>query len=208
MKLVIFGASGSAGTAVLQQALSENHEVTAVLRNPEKLSTMKQSNLRIQQGDVLQYPDVLKAVRNQDAVLSLLGDGRKGEVRAAGTKNIIDAMLAEKVRRLITLSTLGVGESYGNLNFLWKHIMFGLFLKKAFRDHQLQEHYVINSDLNYTIVRPSALTDGVATKSYREGFDQHQKGLSLKINRADVAHFILKELSDKHYLRQAVSISN
>jgi putative NADH-flavin reductase len=86
--------------------------------------------------------------------------------------------------------------------------MFGMLLKKAFQDHQLQEQYIGNSDLDYTIVRPSALTDGTITNGYKIGFDGEHKRLNLKISRADVADFMLRQLQTNGYIKKAVSISN
>lgn len=101
-----------------------------------------------------------------------------------------------------------MGESYKNLNFIWKRIMFGILLKKAFKDHQLQEEYIMHSSLDYTIVRPSALTQGDIKNEYKIGFDGEYKNLSLKIARTEVADSMIKQLNDQKYLKQAVSISN
>jgi putative NADH-flavin reductase len=90
---------------------------------------------------------------------------------------------------------------------MWK-IIFGVFLRKAFKDHEMQEKHVTGSTLDYTIVRPSAFTDGEVTGAYKVGFDSKAKGLSLKIARADVADFILKQVTANRYLNRAVSISN
>ncbi|NGM66872.1 NAD(P)-dependent oxidoreductase [Sphingobacterium sp. SGR-19] len=117
-------------------------------------------------------------------------------------------MNSAAIRKLICLSTLGVGESYGNLIFIWKHIMFGMLLKRAFNDHKLQEEYICNSNLDYTIVRPSALTGGAITDGYKIGFDEKYKKLNLKISRADVEDFMLRQLHSDNYLNKAVSISN
>ena len=141
MKLIIFGATGTVGSEIVKQALEKNYTVTAFVRNPEKMKIFNHANLSIFKGDVLNQSEVEKAVQNHDIVLCALGDGNAGKIRAVGTKNIIDAMNKAGIKRLICQSTLGMGESYGNLNFLWKHIMFGMLLKKAFQDHQLQEQY-------------------------------------------------------------------
>ena len=208
MKLIIFGATGTVGSEILKQALAKNYAVTAFVRDPEKIKIPRHANLSIFKGDVLNQSDVDKAVQNHDIVLCVLGDGNAGKIRAVGTKNIINAMNKAGIKRLICQSTLGVGESYGNLNFLWKHIMFGMLLKKAFQDHQLQEQYILNSNLNYTIVRPSAFTNGTITNRFKIGFDGEYKKLKLNISRADVADFMLSQLHTDGYIKKAVSISN
>lgn len=208
MKLIVFGATGTVGIHLLNQALEQGHDVTAFTRNPEKLKSISKRNLNIFNGDVFNPLDVEIAMHNQEAVLCALGDGNKGRVRAEGTKNIVAAMQRHRVRRLICQTTLGLGESRGNLNFFWKHLMFGLLLKKAFQDHEVQEQHLTGSNLDFTIVRPSAFTDGDITQNYKIGFGGEYKQLTLKISRADVADFMLQQLTHNDYLKSAVSISN
>lgn len=124
MKLIIFGATGTVGEELVKQALNKGHVVTAFVRNPEKMQNAKNSNLILYNGDVLNVGKVENALKNQDVVLCALGDGKAGKIRALGTKNIIEAMNKTGQKRLICQTTLGMGESYGNLNFIWKHIMF------------------------------------------------------------------------------------
>src|SRR5690606_32790940 len=144
----------------------------------------------------------------QDVELCALGDGRQGKVRAFGSENIISARDSAGVHRVICKSTLGAGVSYGSLNFVCKYIMFGILLRRARSDHNWQEKLFKNSKLDYTIVRPSAFSDGEITRNYEIGFDNNHKGLSLKINRADVADFMLSQLTDDRYRKRMVSISN
>ena len=152
---------------------------------------------------------VEQAIHGQDAVVCVLGSGKKltGTVRSEGTHQIIQAMEATGVRRLICQSTLGTGDSWGSLNFYWKYIMFGFILRHVFADHEKQESYVRQSQLDWTIVRPGAFLDGKRTGHYRHGFPGTDKSSHLKISRADVADFILKQLNDKTYLHQTPSLS-
>lgn len=207
MKVVIFGATGSIGRHLVEQALERKHDVTAFARNPLKIET-KHPNLKIAQGDVTDLSAVENAVQGHDAVLIALGDGRKGRIRAAGTKNIIQAMEKSGVRRLICQSTLGIGDSRANLNFFWKYIMFGLLLRAAYADHEKQEKYIRESALDWVIARPSAFTDGARTGEYKHGFSSSEKGMTLKISRADVADFMLKQLNSDVYLRKTPGVSN
>lgn len=208
MNLIVFGSTGSVGMFIVKQALQEGHRVTAFTRSPEKLQGLTSSLLHIFKGDLSDRKAVQEALKNQEVVLCAIGDGNKGAIRAIGTKNIIDAMEQEGTKRLICETTLGLGDSAGNLNFFWKYIMFGMLLKKAFKDHQLQEQHLLDSGLDYTIVRPSAFIEGERTDGYQIGFDSKTRGLSLKISRADVASFMLKQVMSNEYLRKTVSISN
>ena len=196
MKIIIFGSTGTIGKHLVEQSLEKGYEVTAFSRNKGNLNQFNHPNLKKLEGDVFNVNDCQHAINGQDVVIIVLGSGksRQSTVRSEGTKNIIAAMKMSGVKRLICQSTLGAGESKGNLNFFWKHIMFGWFLKQVFLDHELQEEYVRNSGLDWTIVRPAAFTDGEKTGKYKHGFNATDKSLKLKIARADVADFILKQI--------------
>src|SRR5690606_35454873 len=178
MNIIVFGATATVGTEIVQQALEKGYHVTAFVRHPEKMAALQHPNLHIYTGDVSNAEEVKRAIKNKHAVFCALGDGRAGKIRALGTLNVIHAMGSAAIRRLICLSTLGMGESIGNLNFIWKHIMFGMLLKRAFNDHRFQEAYICSSNLDYTIARPSALTDGAITNEYKIGFDEKYKKLN------------------------------
>jgi putative NADH-flavin reductase len=206
MKLVIFGSTGSIGHHLVEQALEQEHSVTAFARNPAKLE-IDHANLTVVQGDALDSAAVNTAVDGQDAVLCALGAGAKGAVRTEGTRNIVQAMEKAGVSRLICLSSLGVGDSRDSLNFFWKHIMFGLLLRGAYADHVSQEDSVKESRLDWTLVRPAAFTDGDHTGEYRHGFPSTDKTIKTKISRADVADFMLKQLTDRTYLKETPGLS-
>lgn len=207
MKIIIFGSTGTIGQQLVKQALDAGHIVTAFTRNADKLKHIQHTNLNIFTGDVLNPEKVNASVKEQDTVLCTLGAGRKGIVRSVGTKNIIAAMDKAGISRFICQTTLGCGESKGNLNFFWKKIMFGWFLKHAFIDHELQEKEIKNSKTNWTIVRPGAFTNGALTTNYRQGFMPDDKSIKLKISRADVSHFMLQQIQSNNYLHKAVGIS-
>ncbi|NBD16823.1 MAG: NAD(P)H-binding protein [Cyanobacteria bacterium] len=208
MKLVIFGATGTVGRQVVQQALAQGHTVTAFARNPAKLN-LQHSQLSFIQGDVMDSQAVELAISGQDAVVCVLGSGKQltSTIRSEGTQQIIQAMEKVGVRRLICQSTLGAGDSWDNLDFYWKYIMFGFILRKVFADHERQEALVRNSNLDWTIVRPGAFIDGPRTGKYRHSFPSTDRSITLKISRADVADFILKQLSDHSSLYQSPSLS-
>ena len=206
MKLLIFGSTGSIGRLLIKQALEQGHTVTAFTRDATKVD-IKHNNLQVAQGDVMDPASVERAVQGHEALLCSIGAGRKGTVRSEGTRNIIRAMEKADVRRLICQTTLGVGDSQGNLNFFWKYIMFGFFLRSMFADHILQENYVKQSHLDWIIVRAGAFTDGNRTGEYQHGFPDTDQTTKLKISRADVADFILKQLTDDTYLHKTPGLS-
>lgn len=208
MKIIVFGATGTVGRLVVERALSDGHSVTAFARNASKLE-IDNSNLSLVSGDAMNQADVSNAIVGHDAVIITLGSGmkRKSLIRSQGTETIIHGMRMHGVKRLICQSTLGAHESWSNLNFFWKRIMFGLLLRPVFLDHELQERLVRSSGLDWTLVRPSSFTDGPALGAFKTGFDSSEKDLSLKIPRADVAEFLKQQLSDDSYIHRAVGLS-
>jgi len=208
MKIAIFGATGTIGRLAVTRMIEDGHQVTAFARHPEKLA-LRDENLTLFAGDATDRDAVFAAVEGQDAAVITIGAGmsRKGTVRSDATLNVIQAMQAQGVRRLICQSTLGAHESWSNLNFFWKRIMFGALLAPVFRDHELQEMLVRASGLDWTIVRPSAFTDAPVQGPFKEAVRPGDRALRLKIPRAEVAEFLRRQLSDARYLRRAVGIS-
>lgn len=208
MRVLIIGATGSIGRLVVEQALDAGYEVTAFARNAHKLD-FKNSNLNFINADATNQKSVNDAVLGQDAVIITLGSGKalKTSIRSTGTQKVINAMQKHGVQRLICQSTLGAHESWGNLNLLWKWIMFGIILKSVLKDHEKQETTVYQSKLNWTIVRPGAFSDIPSLGKYKEDFPATEKNLTLKISRAEVAGFLVRQLTETKYFKKAVSIS-
>lgn len=209
MKVIVFGATGTIGRLAVQKMLEDGHNVTAFARSPGKIG-IDHPNLALHAGDATKELNVAAAIKGHESVVITLGSGtsRKSVIRSVGTLNVIRGMQAHGVDRLICQSTLGAHESWGNLNFFWKRIMFGMLIRPIFKDHELQESMVRASGLNWTIVRPGAFTDGPETGAYRENFAPSDRNLTLKITRADIAGFLSGQLSDLRYAHRAVGISN
>lgn len=209
MKVIIFGATGTIGRLVVEQSLAAGHQVTAFARNPQNLDLQHQSLTR-HAGDASNAADVADAIKGHETVIITLGSGmsRKSRIRSLGTANIIAGMKQHGIDRLICQSTLGAHESWENLNFFWKRIMFGALLAPVFKDHERQEALVRDSGLDWTIVRPSAFTQDPATGKFKTAFGPEERQLTLKISRADVAAFIKDQIVGSEFNRRAVAISN
>lgn len=206
MRVIVFGATGSLGRNVTEQALQAGYEVTAFARRPEVLE-FEHSRLRKMSGDVLNADQVKGALEGQEAVIVAVGAGARGQVRAAGTANVIAGMKYHGIRRLIALSTLGAGDSHDKLNFFWRHIMFGLLLRRAMADHEMQEAYVRASGLDWTIVRPAAFSDEACDGKIHHGSLENVVDLALTVPRRDVARFMVKQVEDLSYLMAAPGLS-
>ncbi len=208
MRITVIGASGGTGEQVVRQALEQGHLVSAFSRNPAKLG-IEHPNLKLVPGDALQLAAVEQAIKGSDAVICTLGTpaSDKSKLRTEGTKRIIQAMQSQGVKRLICLSSLGFGDSRPMMPFVLKYFIVPFILKHVMADHESQEAAIQQSELNWTIVRPGYLGDGPATGAYKYGFPYDKSVKIKKITRADVAHFMLRQLQDDTYHKKTVGIS-
>ena len=208
MNLIIFGSTGGTGRELVSQGLDQGHRVTAYARDPSKIEDIQHSRLTVVRGDVLDATAVASAVAGNEGILVTIGAGPAcTTLREEGTRNIVEAMQTAGVKRLICQSSLGVGDSRANLPFFSKYIIVGIFLRHAFADHERQEAVVRQSSLDWTIVRPPHLKDGLRTGVYRHGFSTKDKRIKGWISRTDVADFMLKQLVDDTYLHQTPGVS-
>jgi putative NADH-flavin reductase len=207
MRVLVFGASGGTGRELVSQALAQGHQVTAFARDPAKLD-INHANLRVAQGNVADYATVERAVKNQDAVICALGAStplRRDPILVQGVHSIIDAMERTGGRRLIYLSFLGVRNGRSQLSLLGK-IVAPLALHNVVADHEAKERLIRQSHLKWTIVRAPKLTNGRRTGTYRSGDDIGANFMVPTISRADVAEFMLKQVTDDTYLRKAPAV--
>ena len=208
MKLIVFGSTGGTGQQIVSQALQMGHIVTAFTASPDK---MKQNHygLQVVKGDVMESASVINAIQGNDAVFCLLGlpANNKNKLRANGSNIIIHAMKNAGITRLICLSAIGVGDSYALLPFHYKYFIIPLMLRHVYADHELQERYIKKSSLDWTIARAGALTDDKHTGHYKHGFSAEEKTVTFKISRADIADFMIQQLTSDSYLHKTPCVS-
>jgi putative NADH-flavin reductase len=216
MKLAIFGATGATGQCLVEQTLSQGYDVTAFARNPLALAK-RHAHLSIVTGDLFHKAPVEEAVAKQDAVLctigghdrlrvALSGHPRRQGLCTVGTSNILDAMKKYDVSRFICLTAWGVGESKDRLPFVFKHIILPLLMKEEYEDKEAQEQLIQQSTLDWTIVRPSRLTNGPHIGSYRMESSLELSSQSC-ISRADVADCMLRQLTDSTFRQKCLEVS-
>ena len=208
LRLLIIGATGGTGRQLVTQALAQGHEVTALARNPAKMS-LQHAKLKIVPGDVLDPASLQGAVQGQDAVLSALGHKRflgPSRILSEGTANILQAMKSAGVSRFICESSLGLGSTTGRGGPLATLFIYPIVLPFYIWDKLRQEKLIEESDLEWVIVRPAALTNGPARGQYRHGPKAGSYFLPVRISRADVAGFMLRQLTDDCYLGRAVGL--
>ena len=199
MKLLVFGATGGTGRALLEQGIAAGHEMAAFVRDRRRLGDPPHAHLEVIEGSVLDEDAVTAAVRERDAVLSCLGTRpwRHTDICAGGTRVIARAMAAAGVKRLIVLSSQGVGDS--TLGALGR-VMAALALRRAFRDKLQMEAELGGTALDWTVVRPGLLTNGAPRGAWRTAVDGSLVGS--RIARADVAAFMLQQLASDEFVRR------
>ncbi len=210
LKILVFGSTGATGKEIIKQALKMGYEVSAFARNPEKI-TLKDKNLSIIKGNILDYNSVEKAFQSHDAVISALGirSLKKNNTISSGINNIIKAMYKQNIKRFICISAIGVGnskEQQSSLGFLYNYIVIPFMLKNMFDDKEVQEKMIQESQLDWTIIRPAILTMEERTENYK-AFLHNEKNYKAKVSRADLAGFILEILNTKQYINKCISFS-
>jgi putative NADH-flavin reductase len=208
VRIVIFGAAGATGRALVTQALTQGHQVTAFVRTPAKFE-LKHAGLNMVQGDVADAAAVERALFGQDAVLCALGAAtplKRDKTLLNGMDNIVRAMERSGPSRLIYLSFLGVSGGREQLSLLGRHVVAPLILRNVVTDHEAKENIITRSGLDWTIVRPPRLTNGPHTGAYRHGDNIKAASVIPMISRADVADFMLLQLDDRAYLRKAPAV--
>ncbi|WP_214847851.1 NAD(P)-binding oxidoreductase [Exiguobacterium sp. s193] len=203
MKLIIFGATGQTGQELVKQAIAHDHDVTAFVRNPDKLA-LQDERLRVVTGDVLNQEDVNAALAGQDAVLTALGTeslAYSGFLERSLVR-IINAMKVSGVTRIGYVASAGVDKELpGAQGLLAQQI-----LKNPLRDHRQAIDLLKQADVDYTVARPLRLMNGPLTGMYRQAADG-VPDQAKQINRADVAHFLLGAIEQDESIRESVGLA-
>jgi uncharacterized protein YbjT (DUF2867 family) len=213
MKIVIFGASGFSGRAILKEALAQNHQVTILVRSNVGVA-FRDKNLKVVEGNVLDKEIVNQILHDQDAVIQCLGVGGKGDGKPTtfisdATKIIVEEMEKNKVKKLIAMSNVGAGNSIAFQPWIFNKIILPYFmkwLKFIIDDKNKMEPIIMNSRLDWTIVRCPNIVDKPMKGNCKATLDG--KGLKLSVTLGDMAAFMINQITDNTFLKQAPSISN
>ena len=201
------GASGRTGREVVARAREDGMEVTAYVRDPARLGAAA-DGVRVVVGGLDDPGRIGEALAGQDAVVSALGVGRPLRSDPAvvdGVVRIVAAMESAGVRRLVYLSFVGVEESRRDSGPVIRHELSRVVRNEA-SDHERKERAIAASALDWTIVRAPLLTGGPATGAYRSGEGIAAAGALPRLSRADVAQFMVGQLTDAEYVRRAPSL--
>lgn len=211
MKLIVFGATGGIGRLLIAGAVQRGHSVTAFVRSPEALPA--QDGLRVVQGDLFDPQAVGDAIDGQSAVFSALGARtlKANPILSRALPLIISGMHFHMVDRIIAVGAAGALSPAGKYQPPFANLIFAVarstFLRHPMADQRAQERLLAASDLDYTIVRPPRLTDCPPTGRYRVLPDALPSS-SRHISRADVADFMLQQLTDPRFHRRGVYLAD
>jgi putative NADH-flavin reductase len=206
MKIVIFGATGQTGKLLVEQALARGHHVTAYVRTASKL-LLGHPNLNIIEGALNNTSQLKLAIQGADACISALGGNsltRRSAEIPAGIDHIANIMEQEGVQRFIYLSSIGAGESRFYMGPVLRFLITDLMLRVPLADHNLNEQRLMKSSLQWSIVRPGSLTNGPLTGQFKHGSEKIELKGNLKISRANVASFMLDQVSGIDNINKAI----
>jgi len=214
VKLLVMGATGRTGRRLTELALKKGHRVAAIVRSPEKLSGLAVETF---QGTPYDEETVARAVAGCDAVVNVLNVSRVSDnpwARLAAPPDLISracanalrAMEKAGIKRYVTLSTVGAGESWKLLPLPLRLFVRFSNLKFAFDDHTVQEGLLVRSGADFTVARAPMLTD----KENRSGVLVARPGEPMRssISRQSVADFLVSILESGQYAREIIHISN
>jgi len=205
INILIVGANGKTGRALVQFACERGHVVTALVHHPP---TQPMQCARIVQGDA-RDPELLEsAIAGQHVVIDTIGTRKPFlrttlETEVAG--HLIASMRRHTIRRIIAVSSIGVGDSIVNVPFLYR-VLMPTFFRGAMPDKDGMERVLRQSGMDWTILRPAGLTDGPLTGSVQLVTPASHRQVR-RIARADVANFILNHLEDRDLFHTTVGLA-
>jgi putative NADH-flavin reductase len=196
MKILIIGAARGVGRHLAEQALAGGHYVTGLVQDPLGAG-LSRRNLRLVGGTIISPITVAEAVKGQDVVCITIGiRPTRGPVNvfSRGTEIVLAAMRHARVHRLVCVTGIGAGDSRGHGGGLYDRVIQPLLLNSIYADKDRQEAIVRTADVMWTLVRPGFLTNRPGTGHYRVTGDLTGV-IARKISRADVATYLLRELT-------------
>jgi putative NADH-flavin reductase len=211
MRISVIGASHGIGAELVKQARAAGHQVVAVSRS---MRLEPAADLVRVEGSILDPGVAERAVTGADAVAWCLGVKTLGPaalrtvtVFSQGIDRTIAAMKTAGVARLVAITGIGAGESRGHGGFLYDWIGLPLIIGAVYADKDRQEAILKTSGLDWTIIRPTLLTNGPRTGRYRVLTDL--TGVhGGRISRADCADCLMRAIVAHEWSRKAILITD
>lgn len=208
MRVLVLGATGGAGRLIVGEARAKGHAVVALVRS--KANAAGFAGAELVEGDARDEGALTRAIAGCDAVISSLGTAispfREVTLLSTATRALVAVMARQNVRRLVCITGMGAGDSRGHGGFFYDWLFQPLLLRKVYEDKDRQEDVIRASALDWIIVRPTLLNDEPARGGVRALTDL--SGVhGGKIARADVADFVVQQLTADTWLRKAPLIT-
>lgn len=205
MRIAIIGGSRGVGLATAHEALARRHEVVIVSRNDPRLI---RDGVRWLSGDARDATVLERALEGCSAAVTALGVSatwKSTNLFSQSQLALLQAMGQAGLKRTVLVTGLGAGDSRGRQGWLYDRVIFPLLLARSYADKDKAEEVLKASGLNWTIVRPGRLTNGVRKNRIRALLtpETYRYG---SIARADVAGFILDCIEQGTYLQQTPQI--
>jgi uncharacterized protein YbjT (DUF2867 family) len=203
VNILVLGANGGTGVHVVEQAAAAGDRVIALIRGTNVNVVLTRGGVDLIHGDATSAPDLAKAMAGADVVISTLG-GRGPSIMTDAVRAIIDAAHQAGMRRVVLMSSFAVERD--RLGPMAK-LMSNLAMGKAIADKTASERLLRSSDLEWTIVYPTVLTNKPASGMSRIVPDDKKLSPTHKVSRADVASWLLKAAKDPSFVGREVTIS-
>lgn len=214
-KIAIIGATGRTGNIITKLSIERGFFPVCLIRENSKDKLKNEISTVI--GSPLIFEDVRKTLEGCEAVFVALNITRKSDAPWSkvispvnllneSMKNIIKASKELGIDRIITISAWGVGDSYKEINWMFRFLINKTNVGVSYKGHEDQEKLLNESGLNYTAVRPVGLSNGKLT----ENIIISQRGdnkLKMSISRKDVAKFMIDIVDNNNYFKTTPSIS-
>ncbi|SCF11024.1 Putative NADH-flavin reductase [Micromonospora viridifaciens] len=205
--IAVIGATGRTGRLVVEHALAAGHHVTAVARHPEALGPTR-ARLTVHSADVLAPGSLHGVLDDQDAVISAIGAPDRGAttVYSAGTTEVIPALKPHGRLLVISSAGLSIPADAPAGTRLAARILHRL-MRRTYADMARMEELLAASDLTWTVVRPTRLTDRPGTGRLRTSLGATAR-VGSQTTRADLADYLLASIDDPRTHRTVVAISS
>jgi putative NADH-flavin reductase len=216
MKILILGATGRTGRLVVEEALKQGYDLNVLVRDKNKIPFNSKS-INVFQGTPTRRADLAAAMHGCDLIISALGIVRASDAPwsklitaknfiSESIKNVLAEADQQSLKRLITVSAWGVGDSKNDIPFWLRWLIDYTNMGPVYAEHEREEKLLANSDLIWTAVRPVALNDSDKLKTLKVSFNNSPKP-NLQISRQSVAKFIVDSIKTDKYDRKSPTIS-
>lgn len=204
MKVMVLGGTGRVGRLVVAEALERGHDVLALVRNAAKIAHIRHPRLTVMPGDVMDDRVLQRISLGYDAVVQAIGapPGKATTLFSESTKILVDVMTQNRIRRLVSITGVGAGETKGHGGFLYDRIIYPLFTRPLYEDKDRQEAIIRASGLDWVIVRPASFVEGPSRPGMLRAVTKLDGVTLTEVSLGDVAKFTVDQLTSDEFLHR------